>query len=60
MSSRWESIVSHARELDEAFARGRPPELALVMRLARAILDFQQELAGPRVTTRPLPGPRCE
>jgi len=60
MSSRWENIVSHAREIDQAFARGRAPELTVVMRLARAILDFQQELAGPCVTTRPLPGPRCE
>jgi hypothetical protein len=52
MSSRWESIVVSAREIDEAFANGKAPDPALVMRLARAVLDFQQHLAGARLTTK--------
>lgn len=55
MSSPWESIVSVAREIDGAFATGREPELAVVMRLARAVLDFQQGLASARVTIKPPP-----
>lgn len=60
MSSRWESILSIAREVDEAFAKGRVPETALVMLLARAVLEFQQHLAGARVTSRPPPVPRSD
>ena len=58
MSSRWESILSLAREIDEAFANGRAPETALIMLLARAVLDFQQHLAGARVTNKRPPEPR--
>ncbi len=56
MSSCWESIVSVAREIDGAFANGTPPEPVLVMQLARAVVDFQQQLAGPKVIikTRPI------
>lgn len=53
MSSRWDSIVSKAREIDETFASGRPPEWTVVMLLARAVLDFQQQLAGSDVTGKP-------
>ncbi len=52
MTSRWENIVIVARDIDQAFAAGRAPEPELVMRLARAVIDFQQHLAGPRVVSR--------
>lgn len=48
-SSRWESIVTTAREVDGAFADGTVPELALMMRLARSVLDFQQHLTGTQM-----------
>lgn len=48
MSSRWESIVRSARDIDGSFAHGRAPEFALVAGLARAVLDFQQHLVGLR------------
>ncbi len=57
MSSPWESIVSIAREVDGAFATGREPELEVVMRLARDVLDFQRGLASARVTIKPPPVP---
>lgn len=58
MSTPWESIVSVAREIDGAFASGREADLDLVMRLARAVLDFQQHLAGARVMRKPPAPPR--
>ncbi len=48
MSSRWESIVRTAREVDGAFGGGKAPECAAVAALARAVLDFQQHLVGMR------------
>lgn len=48
MSSRWESIVRSARQIDQSFANGAAPELANVAGLARAVLDFQQHLVGMR------------
>ena len=48
MSSRWESIVRAAREVDQSFADGKQPEFANVAGLARAVLDFQQHLVGMR------------
>lgn len=53
--SRWESIVSTAREIDGAFADGTPPTVSRVMQLARAVLDFQQHLVGPRVPIKTHP-----
>lgn len=47
MSTRWENVVSLAREIDDAVASGKPPDGASIARLARAVLDFQKELAGP-------------
>lgn len=58
MTSRWENIVIIARDIDEAFAVGRAPEPELVMRLARAVIDFQQHLAGPRIASRTEQPPR--
>ena len=66
MSSRWESIVRAARDVDESFASGRAPEFAVVAGFARAVLDFQQHLVGMRQaplkppsvrSTRPPPAP---
>ena len=48
MSSRWESIVRVARDVDQSFADGKQPEFAHVAGLARALLDFQQHLVGMR------------
>ena len=58
MSSRWESIVTTAREIDGAYADGSHPESAMVMQLARAVLDFQQHLSGirPIIKARLAPG----
>jgi len=57
MSSRWEGIVTVARDVDEAFARGAVPDAAMVMRLARALIDFQQYLTntGARLPYSMLP-----
>lgn len=46
MSTRWENVVTLAREVDAAFARGQVPDGTVVARLARAVLDFQKELSG--------------
>jgi len=70
MNARWTNIVRVAREVEDAFANGGLPEGAAIMRLARGVLDFQQQLVGsPRVrpalqassrtmSTRLLPPPR--
>lgn len=54
--TRWESIVTAAREIDWAFAKGRAPDPTRITHLARAVLDFQQHLAGSRgmVEARPI------
>lgn len=46
MSTRWENVVTLAREVDASFARGQVPDGTTVARLARAVLDFQKELSG--------------
>jgi hypothetical protein len=46
MFTRWENVVFLAREVDAAFAGGKPPDNTVVARLARAVLDFQRELFG--------------
>lgn len=46
MSTRWENVVTLAREVDAAFGRGESPDSTIVARLARAVVDFQNELAG--------------
>lgn len=52
MSTRWENVVSLAREVDAAFARGQVADTTVVARLARAVLDFQKELSGAQ-SSRP-------
>jgi hypothetical protein len=48
MSTRWENVVSLAREVDAAIVSGKALDMTLVARLARAVLDFEGELnAGP-------------
>lgn len=46
MSTRWENVVTLAREVDASFAKGQVPDNTVVARLARAVLDFQKELSG--------------
>ena len=46
MNARWNNIVRVAREVEDAFAKGGRPEGAAIMRLARGVLDFQQQLVG--------------
>lgn len=46
MSTRWENVVTLAREIDAAYAAGKDPDGAVVARLARAVLEFQSELSG--------------
>lgn len=60
MSSRWESIVTTAREIDTAFANGSVPECATMMRLARSVLDFQQHLSGTRMIVQARLAPRIQ
>jgi len=58
MSTRWENVVTLAREVDASFARGQVPDSTTVARLARAVLDFQKELSGApssRPPSRPPP-----
>lgn len=50
MSTRWENVVSLAREVDAAFGSGTTADSAIVARLARAVLDFQKDLVGSRPT----------
>lgn len=49
VSSDWESVVSIAREVDQAYAKGEEPEPGAVTRLARAVLNFERRLAEPQV-----------
>lgn len=70
MNARWNNIVRVAREVEDAFAKGGRPEGAAIMRLARGVLDFQQQLVGTAfvrpllsastrvMSTRLLPPPR--
>jgi hypothetical protein len=46
MNARWNSIVRVAREVEDAFAKGERPEGSAIMRLARGVIDFQQQLVG--------------
>lgn len=46
MNARWYSIVRVAHEVEDAFARGSRPEGSAIMRLARSVIDFQQQLVG--------------
>jgi len=46
MATRWELVVSLAREVDEDCAAGRSPDGTKVARLARAVLEFQHQLLG--------------
>ncbi len=55
MTSPWESIVLLARDIDAAFVRREEPESALVIRLAREVLDFQQQLAASRARKKEPP-----
>jgi hypothetical protein len=52
MSSHWEGVVSVAREVDDAYARGKQPDVEVILRLARAVLGFQQHLAAMRVSSQ--------
>lgn len=59
MNARWNNILRVAHEVEDAFARGGRPEGAAIMRLARGVLDFQQQLVGSTSVRRALPpGPR--
>lgn len=55
MATRWETVVSLAREVDAAFAKGKDPDATTVARLARAVVDFQKELSAPNGATRASP-----
>jgi hypothetical protein len=46
MSTRWENVVNLARDVDAVLASGRTPDITIVARLARAVIDFQRELYG--------------
>jgi hypothetical protein len=46
MNARWNNIVRVAREVEDAFAKGGRPEGSAIMRLARGVIDFQQQLIG--------------
>jgi hypothetical protein len=46
MNVRWNNIVRVAREVEDAFAKGERPEGSAIMRLARGVIDFQQQLVG--------------
>ncbi len=52
MSSHWEGVVRIAREVDGAYATGKQPDVEVILRLARAVLEFQQHLAAMRVTSQ--------
>lgn len=55
MATRWENVVSLAREIDDAFAKGREPDATIVSRLARAVVDFQRDLSGAPLSQRHQP-----
>jgi hypothetical protein len=46
MVTRWEIVISLAREVDDDCASGRKLDVTRVARLARAVLDFQQSLVA--------------
>ncbi len=46
MNARWYNIVRVAREVEDAYAKGGRPEGSAIMRLARCVIDFQQQLVG--------------
>jgi hypothetical protein len=46
MNARWNNIVRVAREVEDALAKGGRPEGSAIMRLARGVIDFQQNLVG--------------
>jgi hypothetical protein len=46
MVTRWEIVISLAREVDDDCASGRKLDATRVARLARAVLDFQQSLVA--------------
>lgn len=48
MSQRWENVLTLAREIERAVAKGETPELTSAERLARSVIDLQKWLAGPR------------
>jgi hypothetical protein len=56
MNARWNNIVRVAREVDDAFEKGAQPDGATTMRLARSVLDFQQQLVGALVRPPPRVG----
>lgn len=48
MSQKWENVLTLAREIERALAKGETPELTSAERLARSVIDMQKWLAGPR------------
>lgn len=46
MNARWYNIVRVAREVEDAYTKGGRPEGSAIMRLARCVIDFQQQLVG--------------
>lgn len=48
MSQKWENVLTLAREIERAVAKGETPELTSAERLARSVIDLQKWLAGPR------------
>ena len=54
MNARWYNIVRVAREVEDAYAKGGRPEGSAIMRLARCVIDFQQQLVGSAYV-RPAP-----
>jgi hypothetical protein len=55
MNARWNNIVRVAREVEDAFAKGGRPEGSAIMRLARGVLDLQQQLVGSTFVRPALP-----
>lgn len=55
MNARWNNILRVAREVEDAFAKGSQPEGSTIMRLARGVLDFQQQLVGATFARPALP-----
>lgn len=55
MNARWINIVRVAREVEDAFTKGAHPEGSAIMRLARGVLDFQQQLVGSSFVRPALP-----
>jgi len=53
MSSRWENVVTLAREVDAYCAKGQVPDNDTVARLAQAVIDFERELSRARSSGPP-------